>query len=129
MSSNSWVDDHSVADRWDRAFRTLSQQPRRQLLLSLSNASPTAWLELPEAALSSHYEGTRRALCIELRHHHLPALSDVGYVQWDDEAFEVSRGPNFREAAAVLAALVSAADDLPDRLVHGCEPLERRATE
>lgn len=119
------TDDLSVSDRWDRVFRLFSREPRRQLILALSDRSPTAWVALPDAALSSQYRGTRRELQIALQHHHLPALADANYVKWRVSPFEATRGPNFEEAKAVMDVIHAGGDDLPEQLIRGCESLEK----
>ena len=125
--SSSIAPVETVSDRWNRVFQALSEQPRRCLILSLADEPPDAMLPLPEAALSDHYDGSRRDLDINLRHQHLPVLDDAGYVVWDETRFRAARGPNFEEVAAVLTTLVESADDLPDTLVEGCAPLEQVA--
>lgn len=34
---------------------------------------------------------------LELRHIHLPKLAGSGYIRWDRETGEISKGPNWRE--------------------------------
>lgn len=88
---------------------------------------PSDWVELPGAAISPHYDGTRREMRVELRHRHLPLLEDAGYVRSRTPSLAASRGPEFDELGSVLGRLVSAPAELPDRLVHGCHTLEERA--
>jgi hypothetical protein len=118
-----------VSERWDRVFRVLSQEPRRELVLSLADRSESEWVALPDAALSRHYPESREKLRITLRHKHLPALADNGYVVWRESPLEARRGPNFDELEAVLGVITASVESLPDRLVTGCRRLERRAHE
>lgn len=83
-------------------------------------------MALPDAAMSRHFGGTMDELRVFLRHHHLPALADAGFVEWGESPFEATRGRNFHEVETVLEAVVSAADELPDQMVEGCDPLESR---
>lgn len=117
-----------VVDRWNRAFLALSQEPRRELLLSLTNEPASVWIPLPDAALSPHYSGSREDLRISLQHQHLPHLADHGYIVWEDSPFEVRQGPHFGEIEAILRAIITSSDGLPDRLVTDCRTLESRVS-
>lgn len=107
-------------DRWDRVFRALSRQPRRRVLCALLDESPAGWVALPDAAMTPAYRDREEELRVLLVHHHLPALADADYVRWRRAPFEACRGPAFDEVEAVLDAILSRTDDLPDRLVGGC---------
>jgi hypothetical protein len=61
----------------------------------------------------------------ELIHVHLPVLEENGFITWGTDPFVASRGPRFNEVAVVFDALHSAAIDMPDSLVIGCQRLER----
>jgi hypothetical protein len=126
MYSKRNGEDTPIHERWNRVFRVLSAEPRRELVSSLLDSRPDEPVSLPAAAKSEHYRDTSRALRIELRHRHLPALADAGYVRWRSAPFEAYRGPEFAEVASVFEAMRTAASAYPDRLVVGCEPLEQR---
>lgn len=126
MRLNTPPDDLTASERWDQVLRLMSHEPRRRLILALSEEEPTASVELPDAADSPHITMTRRDLSTTLHHHHLPALADADYVWWRSSPFEAGRGPNFEEAAAVIGMILSYATHLPNRMVRGCEPLESR---
>ncbi|MXR41542.1 ArsR family transcriptional regulator [Halobaculum sp. WSA2] len=61
-------------------------------------------------------ESNRKELerLVEMNHVHLPKLEDAGFITWDRNADEVSKGPNFEEIRPLLEILVSHADELPD---------------
>lgn len=61
-------------------------------------------------ALSARH---RRLILLELEHNHLPRLTEAGYVEWDRETGELSRGQNFEEIAPILTLLEDHADELP----------------
>jgi hypothetical protein len=127
MTQNEYLADRSVDERWNRVFRVLSSEPRRKLALSLRAVEPSEWVELPDAALSTHYDGTHDEMRVELRHKHLPLLEDAGYVRSRTVPLAASRGPEFDELDSVLGRLLSTPADLPDRLVHGCRALDEHA--
>lgn len=129
MSLTNPSDDVDVADRWDQAFRVLSQEPRRQLLISLTDKPASVWVQLPDAALSSHYQGTQDDLRIALYHQHLPLLAEHGYVVWEESPFEARQGPKFKEVEAIIRAVMAFGDGLPDKLITNCRVLENQINE
>lgn len=126
MGGSESADGIPVARRWNRVFRVLSREPRRQVALALSDRPRDAWVPLPEGAWSPHFAGSRDELLTVLTHQHLPVLAEAEYVRWRTSPFEVTRGPNFDELAVVLDAVSTRVDELPRDLVSGCEMLERR---
>lgn len=50
----------------------------------------------------------------ELVHNHLPKLESLGYVRWDRETGEVSKGPNWGEIEPLLRLLRDHEGELPD---------------
>jgi len=126
MSARQHSNAERVIEGWDRLFGALSAEPRRQIIVALLEAPPGRELPLPEAANPPYALRDPEGLYIELEHSHLPVLADGGYVEWERNPLSVSRGPNFEEAAIVLEALQERADEIPDRLVHGCQRLEEK---
>lgn len=114
-----------VVERWDRVFRAVSAEPRRQLIVSLLDASADESVPLPESAVNPNVPVDPDALRRELLHRHLPMLEEEGFVEWEREPFVAFRGPRFDEVAVVFDALHAHATDLPDTLVTGCQRLER----
>ena len=114
-----------VSENWDAVFRSLSAEPRRQLVVSLLDAPPGGSVPLPESAAMAARESDPDALRAELYHVHLPILAENGYVDWETDPLVAFRGPNFEEVAVVFDALHSAAAEIPDSLVVGCRRLER----
>lgn len=111
-------------ERWDAVFRALSAEPRRQLVVSLSDAPPEQSVPLPESAMNRTVPREPDRLRIDLRHNHLPTLAESGFVDWETEPLAASRGPRFREIAAVCEALQASSPGLPEPLVLGCQRLE-----
>ena len=128
MSRERYRNGTRVIERWNRAFTALAAEPRRQLVVSLLDAEGTP-VELPESAVNPNVPVDADELRLRLRHHHLPVLSDGGFVEWDDEPFRARRGPHFDEVGIVIESIQSAATAVPDELVFGCNRLERERQE
>jgi hypothetical protein len=114
----------AVIDGWDDVFTAVSREPRRQLVVSLLDASSGESVPLPEAAVNPNVPPEPGCFEMALRHHHLPMLADRGYIEWSDDPLVATRGPEFDEVAVVFRALHAAAADIPDSLVVGCQRLE-----
>lgn len=112
-----------VIDRWDRVFKAVSAEPRRQLIVALNDVPAGEWIALPDAAISPNV-APETNLDIELQHHHLPMLEEYEYIRWTPEPFRARRGPYFEDLAVVFDALHHHAQQIPDRLVYGCRRLE-----
>lgn len=128
--------DREMVRGWDRAFRAMAAEPRRQIVCALLEAPPDRALALPDAANAPYVSEEAAELAVSLRHNHLPKLAERGYVQWEERPFVVRRGPNFEEVAVFFEALQAHAERIPERLKRGCRRLEaaqrerdRQATE
>jgi hypothetical protein len=51
---------------------------------------------------------------VKLIHNHLPKLEEMGYITWDRETDEISKGPNWEEIAPLLELIDTHRDELPD---------------
>ncbi|TYT61385.1 hypothetical protein FYC77_13525 [Natrialba swarupiae] len=114
-----------AVERWDEVFKAVSAEPRRQIVVSVMDYPEDEPASLPEAATNPNRPADPVRLRSELRHTHLPMLSDMGFVEWESDPFVVFRGPRFEEAAAIFEAMYDSATKLPDSLVVGCRRLER----
>ena len=112
--------DGGRTERWDQLYAALSAQPRRMVIFSLLDEPEDRWLSLPEAAYSSTQSVRSRRARIRLRHHHLPALADPGYVRWESEPFRVRRGSRFEEPAFVVRKMIESSHAYPERLRDEC---------
>jgi hypothetical protein len=119
--------EREMISRWDRVFRALSAEPRRQIVAALLEAPPERDLPLPEAANPPYLRTDPETLYLELRHCHLPLLAESGFVRWKEEPPCVSRGEAFEEVAVVVEALYDDVEAIPDQLREGCQRLEQRA--
>ena len=94
----------------DRQFDALADVRRRRLLFALEERNPRSDGPPLDRGLSPDALERERLL---LRHVHLPKLDAYGYVSWDREAHQVTKGPRFDELRPLLAFLREHADDLP----------------
>jgi len=95
----------------DRQFEALADVRRRRLLFALEERNPRPDGPPLNRGLSPRALERERLL---LRHVHLPKLDAYGYVTWDREAHQVTKGPRFDELRPLLAFLREHADDFPD---------------
>lgn len=124
MTNEQQSSGERVITGWNSVFRALAAEPRRQIIIALSEAPVGRELTLPEAANPPFALMEPERLLTELRHSHLPLLAESGFVTWRDNPFCVDRGPNFDQAAVVLRSLQKQVDDIPIELVDGCQRLE-----
>lgn len=104
-----------------RAFEALANSDRRQLLLALFDANPQDDDDLDPLDLlvegeTTHDFGITR---LELTHSHLPKLAEMGFIEWDRELDELSKGPNWKEIAPLLRLMHKHQDELPDKWLSG----------
>jgi hypothetical protein len=91
-------------------FDALANDTRRHVLFALLDEPE--WLPVgPDSALCRERE--QDSTYVRLRHVHLPKLCQWGYITWNREADEVTRGPAFDEIQLALTALRDRQDE-PD---------------
>ena len=107
--------------RDSRAFEALANAYRRQLLLALFEANPQDDDDLDPFDLLAEGETTDdlAATRLKLTHSHLPKLVDMGFIDWDREAGELSKGPNWNEIGPLLRLMYEHRDELPDGWLSG----------
>lgn len=100
----------------DRLFDALNHRYRRRLLAALSEKNPqTVDGELDAVpAIDPRVRDDRGEAItdIEIVHVHLPKLANYGYVSWDPEAGQITKGPNWDAVEPLLDLLVTHGDDL-----------------
>lgn len=92
----------------DQIFSVLSKRRRRLILLMLNNGEVGN-----ETDLTVRSGRDENDVQIELVHNHLPKLAKAGYIEWDRETGEISKGSHFDEIAPLLELLENHADELP----------------
>lgn len=124
MVTTRYENGERIIENWNTVFTALSSEPRRQLIVSLSDVLSDQSVPLPESAIMPNVPPNPELLRRELNHVHLPMLADMGFITWETEPLTASRGPRFDEIAVVFDALHESATDIPDSLVVGCQRLE-----
>lgn len=96
----------------DDALDALADVQRRKLLMGLLNHNP----QDDESVKIADSETDAAALerMIEMKHVHLPKLENYGFIEWDRDRNEVSKGPAFEEIRPLLELLADHDDDLPE---------------
>ncbi|UPV77103.1 hypothetical protein M0R89_22055 (plasmid) [Halorussus limi] len=104
-----------------RAFEALSNRYRRQLLLAMFETNPQDDDDLNPLRLLKQGETTEDldVTPVSLQHVHLPKLADMGFIEWDRESGELSKGPNWEEIAPLLRLMYDHQDELPDEWLSG----------
>lgn len=125
MTQPRYQNGKRVIRRWDEVFRAVSAEPRRQIIVSLLDSSPEESVPLPESAVNPNVPVDPATLRQELHHCHLPMLSEMEFVTWQQDPLVAARGERFDEVGVVFEALQSNADAIPDSLVFGCQRLEQ----
>ena len=97
---------------FDEMLHLLSKVQRRKLLVALLDHNPQD--DSPRVVGESATETGALSSMIEMHHAHLPKLEDYGFIVWDRDSNEVSKGPEFGEIRPLLELLRDHEDELPD---------------
>ncbi|WP_241692766.1 hypothetical protein [Haloarcula salina] len=90
----------------DRVFEALFTRRRRLILFMLKRSDPRPVVDfLPRSAKASE------STSMQLQQDDLPRLASLGYIDWDREAGEVSKGDRFEELEPMLDLLEDHADE------------------
>lgn len=91
----------------DRIVNVLRNRQRRRTLMGLAAGRVSATTDVM-------MRGTNvEEVESDLEQTHLPMLEEEGYIVWDRESGEISKGPRFDEIEPVLKLLEEHADELP----------------
>ncbi|MFC6871758.1 DUF7344 domain-containing protein [Halobellus marinus] len=89
----------------------LADVQRRKLLIALVDHNPQD--DLPVVVADSDNEGDAVERLIAMQHVHLPKLDEYGFIEWNEETHEVTKGPKFEEIEPLLELLEDHEDELP----------------
>lgn len=97
---------------FDELLQVLSNFQRRKLLVALLEHNPQD--DSPQVVGESTEEAGALTRMIQMHHVHLPKLEEYGFIVWNRETNEVSKGPEFEEIRPLLELLRDHEDELPD---------------
>ena len=106
-ASDTLPADILSSDGMDRVMDILANRHRRLMVLSLKRGSVET-----ETDLMFRSSGREEAE-MALRHTHLPKLEEAGYIEWNRETGEVSKGSRFDEIEPILELIENHSDELP----------------
>lgn len=106
------MQDTTEEVHFDDVLDVLAHVQRRSLLVSLLEQDPQEDIPsvVPETSEDSDVVDQR----VSMHHSHLPKLADHGFIEWDREHHQVTKGPNFDEIRPLLELLSNHEDELPD---------------
>jgi|AntRauTorcE11897_2_1112592.scaffolds.fasta_scaffold00383_16 hypothetical protein len=105
----SSVDDGALSpSRMDSTMDVLGERDRRLLLLALLENPVVDRVEFVE-----RYVDAKNARA-QLYHNHLPKLTEAGYVEWNPDTGELSRGPSFDDVEPLVRLLREYTQEFPD---------------
>lgn len=105
MSTTEPDSDAVTTPTTDETFAQLTDVHRRRLLVALLSAPR---VDPAEVVADADGDAATR-----LAHVHLPKLDDAGFVDWDPDDDEVSRGPRFGAIRPLLELLAENPSALP----------------
>lgn len=97
---------------FDEMLDAVGDIQRRKLLVALLTHNPQDDESVAIVADESADEELTRL--VEMQHVHLPKLEDYGFITWNRDTNEVSKGPNFEEIRPLLELLRDHENELPD---------------
>ena len=97
----------------DKLLHAVSNVQRRRLLVHMLHHNPEDESKVYTGDVETNDEELA-SLLIEMEHTHLPLLEDYGFIEWDKENHEVTKGPKFIEIRPLLEMMLRHEDELPD---------------
>jgi len=99
--------------QWADLFDALANPYRRQLLVALLEHNPQD--DDDQDPLNILVEGQEADdLETTMIHSHLPKLERGGFIEWDRDTNQISKGPKWDEIGPVLTLIHEHRDELPD---------------
>jgi len=90
----------------NNTFDALANEHRRRLLVALSDENPQPDNVQSSATVGVGVMQTEQPVRVELYHVHLPKLEDYGFIQWNKDTGEISKGSQFSEIRPLLECIV-----------------------
>ncbi|MFP4627311.1 MAG: hypothetical protein ACLFNI_12080 [Natronomonas sp.] len=95
--------------KMDRILDSMCSRHRRLILLLLKHGSVET-----EADMMVRGGNNIEEIEKNLTRNHLPRLEEAGYIEWNRDTGEISKGPRFDELKPLLELIENHADELPD---------------
>jgi hypothetical protein len=111
MVSGGGTDTRGDSIVFDNLLDALAHIQRRTLLVALLSHNPQDDDSIVIDGDESADEELSRL--IQMRHVHLPKLEQYGFIMWNRQTNEVSKGPHFDEIRPLLELLQNHEDELP----------------
>lgn len=108
MSDSQSLDPVLFQPGMDQILESLASRHRRVILLMLKQGTVRTETDVMVRGRTETNEEE-----IALTHNHLPKLAEAGYIEWDRDTGEISKGPRFDEIEPLLDLIESHADELP----------------
>ncbi len=97
----------------DLLFDVLADRCRRRLLVALLDHNPQK--DGPQKPRNVAFDDEElEQLEVAMTHSHLPKLEEAGFIDWNQEAGLVRKGPRFGDVKPLLELISNHADELPD---------------
>ena len=108
-------------DKKTAGLETILLAPEMSRILDIASERRRSWplLLLNNRELENEVDmlvrGTEdpEEIRVQLIHNHLPKLAEAGYIEWDRDTGEISKGPRFDEIKPLLDLIQNHADELP----------------
>jgi hypothetical protein len=108
MSYNKASKDILFRPGIERVLTNLCNRRRHQILLLLKQGTVQT-----ETDMMIRGEGDIEEIETDLTSDHLPKLEEAGYIEWDRDTGEISKGPRFDQIKPLLNIIENHADELP----------------
>ena len=97
---------YAEQEMMDETFSTLSNIHRRRVLFALLERNPrtAAEVSVPEDTYTG--EEDLETLKVQMHHCHLPKLEAAGFISWNKETDQVTKGPRFDKIEPLLELLI-----------------------
>ena len=96
---------------FDDMVDALADVQRRKLLVALLEHNPQD--DTPVVMADSESDADAVERLVTMQHVHLPKLADYGFIEWNEDTHEVTKGPKFDEIRPLLELLANHEDELP----------------
>jgi len=100
---------------FDELLDALGHVQRRKLLLALIVHNPRN--DDPVVIDEDESAGEELTRLVAMQHVHLPKLERYGFIEWDQDTNQVSKGPNFDEIRPLLKIIDDHVAELPNEWV------------